>query len=82
MAEDACKDLEMLLDSTSRQGRIQMYHNHRDGEQYPPTAVLLAMRCLVPFTAATYNRAGSRWIVWTTGCAIFPAGGQDARVDG
>lgn len=55
-----------------RQKDIRTYHDHRDGEQYPPTAAFISEASQVSATASTYNRAGSLWIVCTTGLDILP----------
>jgi hypothetical protein len=43
VAEDAGEDLEVWLDAGLQCEQKGAYHNHRDGEQYPPTVVMLAM---------------------------------------
>lgn len=51
---------------------LDTYHDYCDGEENPPTAELSAMFRLVAtiHVKSTYNKAGSLWIVWTTGCPI------------
>jgi len=43
VAEDACENLRVLLVVELSEQRRGTYHNHCDGEQYPPTAMLLVM---------------------------------------
>lgn len=66
MAEDACEDLEYMLDIVRMASESDVYHDHCDGKQYPPTREV----SVLPYSlrqSITYNRAGSLWIVWTTG---------------
>jgi hypothetical protein len=45
VAEDTRQDLEAMLDRWIASNGTRTYHDHCDGEQYPPTVHLLVMLC-------------------------------------